>query len=132
MGALAIFDEVLIGVQDDQMFGPLVVSGLGGLATEVHRPGCEEHLSMTLGRLFDAEARNLLLAVAMGPDNHPAAFCQFVPAPAIGGYTLDQVRRTLAAVTDLRRGSEGLPARYRSPMAIRFETRDKREGVLNP
>jgi hypothetical protein len=45
---------------------------------------------------------------------------------------LDQVRRTLAAVTDLRRGSEGLPARYRSPMAIRFETRDKRGGVLNP
>jgi lysylphosphatidylglycerol synthetase-like protein (DUF2156 family)/predicted phosphodiesterase len=69
-------------------------SALRGLATEVHRPGCEERLSMTLGRLFDAEDRNLLLAVAMGPDNHPAAFCQFVPAPAIGGYTLDQVRRT--------------------------------------
>jgi lysyl-tRNA synthetase class 2 len=49
---------------------------------------------MTLGRLFDADDRNLLLAVAMGPDNHPAAFCQFVPAPAIGGYSLDQVRRT--------------------------------------
>src|SRR6266849_10020731 len=24
----------------------------------------------------------------------PAAFCQFVPAPGLGGYTLDQVRRT--------------------------------------
>jgi lysyl-tRNA synthetase class 2 len=69
-------------------------SALRGLATEVHRPGCEQRLAMTLGRLFDPEDRNLLLAVAMGPDNHPAAFCQFVPAPAIGGYTLDQVRRT--------------------------------------
>ena len=27
--------EVLVGVQDDQMFGPLVVFGLGGVATEV-------------------------------------------------------------------------------------------------
>jgi lysyl-tRNA synthetase class 2 len=69
-------------------------SALRGLATEAHRPGCEQRLAMTLGRLFDADDRNLLLAVAMGPDNHPAAFCQFVPAPAIGGYTLDQVRRT--------------------------------------
>ncbi|MCW3045399.1 MAG: hypothetical protein JWL57_3557 [Actinobacteria bacterium] len=69
-------------------------SALRGLATEVRRPECEQRLAMTLGRLFDAEDRNLLLAVAMGPDNHPAAFCQFVPAPAIGGYTLDQVRRT--------------------------------------
>ena len=69
-------------------------SALRGLATEVHRPGCEQRLAMTLGRLFDPEDRNLLLAVAMGPDNHPAAFCQFVPAPAIGGYALDQVRRT--------------------------------------
>ena len=69
-------------------------SALRGLATEIHRPECEQRLAMTLGRLFDAEDRGLLLAVAMGPDNHPAAFCQFVPAPAINGYTLDQVRRT--------------------------------------
>jgi lysyl-tRNA synthetase class 2 len=73
-------------------------SGLRGLATEVRRPECEQRLSMTLGRLFDGEDRGLLLAVAMGPDNHPAAFAQFVPAPAIGGYVLDQVRRTTREV----------------------------------
>jgi len=69
-------------------------SALRGLATEVHRPECDHRLCMTLGRLFDAEDRGLVLAMAMGPDNHPAAFCQFVPAPGLGGYTLDQVRRT--------------------------------------
>lgn len=69
-------------------------SALRGLATEVHRPDCEQRLAMTLGRIFDSEDRGLLLAVAMGPDNHPAAFCQFVPAPSINGYTLDQIRRT--------------------------------------
>lgn len=80
-------------------------SELRGLATEVKRPETEHRLTMTLGRLFDTEDRGLILAVAMGPDNHPAAFCQFVAAPAIGGYALDQIRRTTrevpAGVVDL-------------------------------
>ena len=53
---------------------------------------------MTLGRLFDPVDRGLLMAVALGPDGHPAAFCQFVPAPAIDGYTLDQIRHTTRAL----------------------------------
>jgi lysylphosphatidylglycerol synthetase-like protein (DUF2156 family) len=48
---------------------------------------------MTLGRLFDPADRNLLLAVCCGPDGEPAAFCQFVPAPAIDGWSLDLMRR---------------------------------------
>ena len=49
---------------------------------------------MTLGRIFDPDDRGLLLAVAYGPDNEPAAFCHYVPAPGIDGYSLDLMRRT--------------------------------------
>jgi lysylphosphatidylglycerol synthetase-like protein (DUF2156 family)/UDP-2,3-diacylglucosamine pyrophosphatase LpxH len=96
-------------------------SGLRGLATEVRPGDAEERLSMTLGRLFNPEDRGLLLAVAVGPDDHPAAFCQFAPAPAIDGYTLDQIRHTtrtlppgiidfLIVETILHLGSGAVPA----------------------
>ena len=39
-----------------------------------------------------AREHGLLLAVAFGPDG-PAAFCQFVPAPGINGYSLDVTPR---------------------------------------
>ncbi|MGH2719443.1 MAG: phosphatidylglycerol lysyltransferase domain-containing protein, partial [Actinomycetota bacterium] len=77
---------------DPVRLDPFMESELRGLATESRNPGAEPHFSMTLGRLFDPEDRGLVLAVAFGPDGHPAAFCQFVPAP--DGYTLDQFRRT--------------------------------------
>jgi lysylphosphatidylglycerol synthetase-like protein (DUF2156 family) len=48
---------------------------------------------MTLGRIFDPRDHDLLLAVAHGPDGAPVAFCQFVPAPGIHGYSLDLMRR---------------------------------------
>jgi lysylphosphatidylglycerol synthetase-like protein (DUF2156 family) len=53
----------------------------------------ERGFSMTLGRLFDPEDADLLLAVAHDPEGTPVAFCQFVPAPGIGGYSLDLMRR---------------------------------------
>ncbi|HWD08743.1 MAG TPA: phosphatidylglycerol lysyltransferase domain-containing protein [Actinomycetota bacterium] len=90
---------------DPVRLDPFVESELRGLATESHHPEAERHFSMTLGRLFGPEDRGLVVAVAFGPDGHPAAFCQFVPAPAIDGYTLDQLRRTTrklpGAVADL-------------------------------
>jgi lysylphosphatidylglycerol synthetase-like protein (DUF2156 family)/UDP-2,3-diacylglucosamine pyrophosphatase LpxH len=79
---------------DPVQLDPFVESELRGLATETRHPEAERRLTMTLGRLFDPEDRGLVLAVAFGPDGHPAAFCQFVPAPAIDGYALDQIRRT--------------------------------------
>jgi lysylphosphatidylglycerol synthetase-like protein (DUF2156 family) len=53
----------------------------------------ERGFSMTLGRIFDSRDEGLLLAVAHGPDGVPVAFCQFVPAPGICGYSLDLMRR---------------------------------------
>ncbi len=59
-----------------------------------HRRGeVERGFSMTLGRIFDPRDEGLLLAVAHGPDGVPVAFCQFVPAPGIHGYSLDLMRR---------------------------------------
>jgi lysylphosphatidylglycerol synthetase-like protein (DUF2156 family) len=48
---------------------------------------------MMLGRLFDRHDEGLLLCVVTGPDGEPAAMCHLVPAPDIGGYSLDLMRR---------------------------------------
>jgi lysylphosphatidylglycerol synthetase-like protein (DUF2156 family) len=48
---------------------------------------------MTLGCPFDPDDAGLLLAVCSGPDGRPVAFIQYVPAPGIGGYSLDLMRR---------------------------------------
>jgi lysyl-tRNA synthetase class 2 len=50
---------------------------------------------MTLSRMFDPRDTGLLLAVCLAPDGTtPVAFNQYVPAAAIGGYSLDVMRRT--------------------------------------
>jgi lysylphosphatidylglycerol synthetase-like protein (DUF2156 family) len=53
----------------------------------------ERGFSMMLGRVFDPRDTGLLLTVVRGPDQAPAAMCQFVPAPGINGYSLDLMRR---------------------------------------
>ncbi|HEX7159861.1 MAG TPA: GNAT family N-acetyltransferase, partial [Trebonia sp.] len=57
--------EVLIGVKDDQMFGPLVVFGLGGIATEV----LADHAAR-LAPLTDADADTLINSVRSAPLLH--------------------------------------------------------------
>ena len=52
----------------------------------------ERGFSMTLGRIFDPADDGLLLALATDKHGEPAAFCQYVPAPAINGYSLDLMR----------------------------------------
>ncbi|MBV9412887.1 MAG: DUF2156 domain-containing protein [Acidimicrobiia bacterium] len=68
------------------------------LMAESRRGGVERGFSMTLGRMFDPEDRGLLLALASDAEGHPAAFCQYVPAPDIDGYSLDLMRRTTGDV----------------------------------
>jgi lysylphosphatidylglycerol synthetase-like protein (DUF2156 family) len=58
------------------------------------RGDAERGFSMTLGRIFDPADRGLLLAVAYGPEGNAVAFCHYVPAPGIHGYSLDMMRRT--------------------------------------
>jgi len=61
---------------------------------QLNRRGDDERgFSMCLGRLFDPKDQGLLLAIASTPDGAPAAMCQFVPSPAVQGYSLDLMRR---------------------------------------
>ncbi len=73
---------------------PGLRAALEELMAESRRGGVERGFSMTLGRIFDAGDRGLLLAVASDADGRPAAFCHYVPAPDIDGYSLDLMRRT--------------------------------------
>ena len=57
------------------------------------RGEAERGFSMMLGRLFDPRDKGLLLTIVTGPDGRPAAMCQFVPSPAIRGWSLDLMRR---------------------------------------
>ncbi len=57
------------------------------------RGDVERGFSMTLGRVFDPDDVGLLLAVVHAPSGEPVAFCQYVPAPGIDGYSLDLMRR---------------------------------------
>lgn len=70
-----------------------LVEGLEEVMQKSRRGKVERGFSMTLGRAFDQSDRGLLLAVAHAPDGSPVAFCQYVPAPGIGGYSLDLMRR---------------------------------------
>ena len=79
---------------------PGLVLELQDVMTKSRRGGVERGFSMTLGRIFDGSDHGLLLAVVHGsaPDGAtgpgPAvAFCQYVPAPAINGFSLDLMRR---------------------------------------
>jgi acyl-CoA synthetase (NDP forming)/GNAT superfamily N-acetyltransferase len=57
--------EVIVGVRDDQMFGPLVVFGLGGVATEV----LADHAAR-LAPLSEADAETLINSVRSAPLLH--------------------------------------------------------------
>ena len=66
---------------------------VAAVMTQSRQGNVERGFSMTLGRLFDPRDKGLLLAVASDPEGRPVAFCQYVPAPGIEGYSLDLMRR---------------------------------------
>jgi lysylphosphatidylglycerol synthetase-like protein (DUF2156 family) len=82
-----------ISFHDPAMVDEQLADALRGVMTQSRRGGVERGFSMTLGRIFDPFDVGLLLAVASAPDGNPVAFCQFVPAPGIDGYSLDLMRR---------------------------------------
>ncbi|WP_454042047.1 bifunctional lysylphosphatidylglycerol flippase/synthetase MprF [Cellulosimicrobium sp. Marseille-Q8652] len=53
----------------------------------------ERGFSMTLSRLFDPDDAGLVLSVTRNADGRVDAFCQWVPAAAIDGWSLDVMRR---------------------------------------
>jgi lysylphosphatidylglycerol synthetase-like protein (DUF2156 family) len=79
---------------DPAKLDPALEEQLRDLMTESRKGDVERGFSMTLGRAFEPDDRGLLLAVAFDASDHPAAFCQYVPAPAISGWSLDLMRRS--------------------------------------
>lgn len=82
-----------VSFHDPRHLDPQLAAAVGELMGERRRGHRERGFSMTLGRLLDPDDDGLLLAVAHGPGGAPVALCQFVPAPSIGGYSLDVMRR---------------------------------------
>jgi lysylphosphatidylglycerol synthetase-like protein (DUF2156 family) len=83
-----------ISFHDPARVGPELAAELNEVMTRSRRGGVERGFSMTLGRICDPRDEGLLLAVVRAPDDgRPVAFCQYVPAPAIAGYSLDLMRR---------------------------------------
>lgn len=89
-----------ISFHDPAHVAPGLARELEEVMTKSRRGGVERGFSMTLGRIFDPRDTGLLLAVVHGPVGEdgpgpgPAvAFCQYVPAPAIEGFSLDLMRR---------------------------------------
>jgi lysylphosphatidylglycerol synthetase-like protein (DUF2156 family) len=80
---------------DPAHLDPGLRAQLQALMAESRRGDVERGFSMTLSRIFDPGDRHLLLTVAFGPDGRPVAFCQWVPAPGIDGYSLDLMRRSI-------------------------------------
>jgi lysylphosphatidylglycerol synthetase-like protein (DUF2156 family) len=90
-----------ISFHDPARVAPGLAQELQEVLTKSRRGGVERGFSMTLGRIFDPGDQGLLLAVVHGPATEeggagpgPAvAFCQYVPAPAVQGFSLDLMRR---------------------------------------
>ena len=78
---------------DPSNIDPSRVNDILELITMLRRGEAERGFSMMLGRLFNPKDKGLLLTLVHGPDGKPAAVCQFVPSPAINGYSLDLMRR---------------------------------------
>ncbi len=80
---------------DPAHLDPGLAAELRSLMRSSRRGEAERGFSMMLGRIFDTRDEGLVLTVVKAPDGLPVAMCQFVPAPGIGGYSLDLMRRHL-------------------------------------
>lgn len=70
-----------------------LTAALREIMVKRRRGETERGFSMMLGRMFDPDDTGLLLAVASDPSGNPVAFCHYLPAPGIHGYSLDLMRR---------------------------------------
>jgi len=80
---------------DPARIDPALADELRALSQESRRGETERGFSMTLGRIFSPGDTGLLLAVCRDDDGVAVAFCQFVPAAGIGGFSLDMMRRSI-------------------------------------
>lgn len=65
------------------------------IMTASRRGDRERGFSMTLGRIFDPRDTDLLMSICRNKHGVITGFCQWVPAPAVNGYSLDLMRRDM-------------------------------------
>ncbi len=82
-----------ITFHDPSRLSPALRGELETVMTKSRRGDVERGFSMTLGRAFDPDDVGLLLSVVHAPNGRVVAFCQYVPAAGIDGYSLDLMRR---------------------------------------
>jgi len=82
-----------VSFHDPSSVEPSLIDEVRGIMTLSRRGQVERGFSMTLGRIFDPEDKGLLLAVARDRSGKVVAYCQYVPATGINGFSLDVMRR---------------------------------------
>lgn len=75
---------------------PAMEQALRDMMADTRQGEAERGFSMTLSRVFDPDDADLLISVAVSPEGRPTAFCQWVPAADIAGWSLDLARRSHA------------------------------------
>ena len=78
---------------DPAQIEPKRVPDIMEMIAMLRRGEGERGFSMMLGRLFDPKDKGLLLTMVHDSNGMPVALCQFVPSPALNGYSLDIMRR---------------------------------------
>lgn len=88
---------------DPARLDPDLRAAIDQMAGESRRGEEERGFSMTLSRLLDPADTGLMLSVTRSAEGRVDAFCQWVPAADIDGWSLDLMRRRLD-VDDLPNG----------------------------
>ncbi|UKJ63287.1 DUF2156 domain-containing protein [Cellulosimicrobium cellulans] len=88
---------------DPTTLDPALRDEISAMSDESRRGEDERGFSMTLSRLFDPHDTGLMLSVTRSAEGRVDAFCQWVPASDIDGWSLDVMRRRLD-VPDLPNG----------------------------
>jgi lysyl-tRNA synthetase class 2 len=88
---------------DPATIDPSLRAQIEAMSDESRQGDTERGFSMTLSRLFEPDDTGLLLSVTRDPAGRVDAFCQWVPARDIGGWSLDVMRRR-TDVEDLPNG----------------------------
>lgn len=86
---------------DPSTIEPELHAAIEAMSDESRQGEAERGFSMTLSRLFQPDDTGLMLSLTRDPSGRVDAFCQWVPATEIGGWSLDVMRR--------RTDTEGLP-----------------------
>lgn len=91
--ARAVRNGYRVSFHDPSELDSALACELRQVGTLSRQGASERGYSMTLGRFFDPGDHGMLVAICHDRTDRPVAFCTFVPAAGIGGWSLDAMRR---------------------------------------